>query len=926
MEIAALGRLMSRAAGGRGGLVAIEGPAGIGKSRLLGHARDKATGAGWRVLDTRCTPISSTIAYCLLRDWFGMLAHRAGGGVHPFDGPGQVLSELSDGSSRSIGDLVYGVRWVLEDMTTDQPVLLMVDDLQWADSGSLQALDLLVNAMQHLPCLIVYAVRTGEPVVAPEALARILQSSKVLSLAPLSEAAVASIVQEADPNLGNDEVAKVVEATGGVPFFVRELIASGSTESTPETVVGSVAGRLGRISETATETAQAICVLGSYAGVGTVAELCQQPLDAVADDIALLVSAQLVAVDGGQLIGRHPLIAQAVIAGMSASELAELHRRTADLLVERGAPRPVIASHYLQTIPAENADVRARLQEQGELALTGGANDMAVRYFERALAESPSHEEQVPLLSALARARAGLGQIDEALAAWQRAESLTKDPELLARLKAESGDALVLAGRHHEAQAAFGSLLDATDGTSPAQQRLVARMVMAGLITGTSLRQMHEQVDRVLAQKPDQDTPEDRLTLAAGAVLKVFECEDAESASALARRALSDGALLQEETSDGTAIYMATSALAWTSAFEESHQLLGAAVEDAQLRGSSMAFASASACRGYVRMRTGMVSEAIPDFEAALQQRAQGWNAHLALVMSGLVECRVARGELDSALSFSADLERLAHQPGITGAFATAALGDLNEAHGDHERASLLYAEVGRQLSGRMDNPAILPWRAGQALALIRLGQHREAAQLARENTERAQAFGAPYAIAQALRTQAAVDPTGDRVGLLREALEALDGTGARRLEAQIATDLAGMLVLLSSDGDTREVVSLLRRAEAHASFQELRPLSDRVQRLLERIGEPVRRSSSEAVNLLTVSERRVADLAASGMSNRQIAQQLFVTVKAVEWHLSNVYRKLGIRSRTRLPAVLSVPSQRLPPGMEAPASSAVSH
>ena len=123
---------------------------------------------------------------------------------------------------------------------------------------------------------------------------------------------------------------------------------------------------------------------------------------------------------------------------------------------------------------------------------------------------------------------------------------------------------------------------------------------------------------------------------------------------------------------------------------------------------------------------------------------------------------------------------------------------------------------------------------------------------------------------------------------------------------------------------DTEEVVTLLRMAETHAQFQELRPLADRVQRLLERIGEPVHRSTSEAVNLLTVSERRVADLAASGMSNRQIAQQLFVTVKAVEWHLSNVYRKLGIRSRTRLPAVLSVPMPRVAPGMEA--GSAVSN
>lgn len=918
MEIAALGRLMARASGGRGGLVAIEGPAGIGKSRLLAHTRDKATGAGWRVLDTRCTPMSTTIGYCLLRDWFGMLAHRAGRGVHPFDGPGQVLAELADGSSRGIGDLVYGVRWVLEDLTTDQPVLLMVDDLQWADAGSLQALDLLVNALQHLPCLIVYAVRTGEPVAAPEALSRIQQSSRVLTPAPLSTAAVSSLLDELNPGASPDLAERIHEASGGVPFFVRELIAD-EGGSTPEAVVGSIAGRLSRLSTTATDTARAVCVLGAQATVGTVAELTGNGIDVVADDISALASAQILSLDGGHLGPRHPLIAHAVLASLTASEAADLHRRTAHLLAHRGAPRAVIANHLLQTTPSEDPDVRHRLAEQGYHALAGGSAEMAVRYLERAVGEGPVTADDIPLLSALAKAHAGLGEIDEAMVSWELAESLTDDPDTHARLRAESGDALVIAGRHREAQAAFGSLVEVDDPNSPAQQRLVARMVMAGMLTGMPVSQMRQQVDRVLAQPPHADTYEDRLSLAAGAVLKVFEGEDAAEARELALRAVSDGAMLAEETSEGTATYMCSGALTWASAFDQSQALLTGAVEDAQVRGSSMGFATASSCRGYARMRMGLITEAILDFEAALEQRAQGWNAYLAMVLAGLVECRIARGELDHALSFTEELESLAHTPDMTGAFATSALGDLAEAHGDHERAAQLYAEVGRLVADRMDNPAILAWRSGRALALIRLGQGREAAELARENTERARAFGAPYALAQALRTQAAVDPAVDRLGLLREGLAVLEDTRALRLEAQIATDLAGMLVLLNSEPDNEEVVRLLRMAEAHAAFQELRPLSDRVQRLLERIGEPVRRSTNDAINLLTVSERRVADLAASGMSNRQIAQQLFVTVKAVEWHLSNVYRKLGIRSRTRLPAVLSVPQQRHPPGVDSP-------
>jgi DNA-binding CsgD family transcriptional regulator len=897
---------MTRTSGGRGGLCAIEGAAGIGKTRLLTHARQRATASGWRVIDTRCTPMTPSISYALLRDWFGAIAHRDGPGTTA-DGPGRALAELSDDVQRGVGDLVYGARWILEDLGQNQPVLLVVDDLQWGDVGSIEALDLLISTIQHLPCLVLYAVRTGEPVAAAEALDRVRMSSSVLTPAPLSPDAVLALLRQSDPSASAADAARIHDLTGGVPFFVRELLAD--ADAVPDLVVGSIAGRLNRLSETAASTARAVCVLAEAATVGTVAELSRQQLDVVGRDISALVGAHLLSLDSGRrLAATHPLIARAVLAHLTSSESADLHGRAASILIRRGAPRAVVAGHLLHTMPGTDDDVRERLAEHGQVALRSGDHDLAVRYFNRAIAEGPVGTDQIPLFSSAALAHARAGDVDTALMVWEMAADLTDDPNVLATLKAEVGDALVMAGRHQEAAEAFGSFLDAKETTCPARQRLVARMVLAGMLHGAHASDLRQQVERVLAQPAGDDTYDDRLAMASGSVLLSFAGQDADRARTLARRAAAEGRLLDDENAEGTGLYLAAGALTWTSAFEESERLLTQAIERARGR-STTSFASASTCRGFARVYMGMVTEAVADFEAALSQRGQGWNAYLPGVLPGLVECRIARGELDLAAAHRQELESVAHHPGMTGAYATWALADLAEANGEHDQAAALYAEVGHLVADRIDNPAILPWRSGQALALIRLGRAHEAVGLARENAALARRFGAPYAVALALRTLAAVDPTGDRMALLREAMAALQGTRALRLEAQIATDLAGMMVLLTPGQGAEEAVRLLRQAESHANHQELRPLADRVHRLLGRLGQDVQPATAPGVNKLTVSERRVAELAASGMSNREIASQLFVTVKAVEWHLSNVYRKLGIRSRTRLTESLSSPA-----------------
>lgn len=901
-ETATLGRLLDRARGGHGDLVAVEAPPGMGKSRLLWHLRDVAHRDGWRTLEMRATPMSPAIGYGVLRDWFGLLAHRHHAGEHPFDGPGAALAELADGTSRPLGDLVYGVRWVLEDLCADGPLLLLVDDLQWADPGSLKALDLLAPAIQQLPCLLAYAVRTGEQPSDPESVARLREVSRVLQPSPLSVEGVAAMLET--HRLDPAQAPRIHTVTGGVPLFVGEVIATGGDE-VPESLVGSITGRLQRLSPTALATASAVAILGDQAATGAVAELAGIPPATVVQDLALLTTAQLADRENGHHQLRHPLIADAVLASISAADIADLHARCADVLARRGAPRTVVAGHLLLTTPGDDPDTRTRLTEQGRHALAAGEPERAQRYFDRALAEGPVTAAEIPLLSSAAAALAARGEITAAQETWRRARSLTEDPEILATLQAAAGDALLIAGEHAQAQATFGAIADTVSPDTHAGHVLTSRMVFTGLLTGMPARELREQFDRLMGEPDDNATPDQRVALAAAASLRVAGPGTADEARDLALRAIDRGALFEHATADGTAVFMAGCSLIWSSALEEADRALSRAMEEARGRGSVLEYANAAACRGTARARMGLTAEAQMDFEATLEQRPHGWNAGLGFVVAGLVESHIARGDLERTLPWRSTLDRSSGERTLQGAYALHALGDIAAAHGDHDTAARRYAEVGRQLHLSLDNPAVLPWRAGRALALIRLGNGREAVDLARENAARAESFGAAYTLAQALRTLAAVDPTADRIALLRRALGVLGGVPADRLAAQVAADLAGMLILLENAGASQEVVGLLRRAESFAQSRGLRPLEERVRRLLDRIGESANRPAAEALTLLTPSERRVADLTATGLTNRQVAQELFVTVKAVEWHLSNVYRKLGIHSRNELPTLL---------------------
>ncbi|QCW52222.1 hypothetical protein FE634_20585 [Nocardioides dongxiaopingii] len=258
-----------------------------------------------------------------------------------------------------------------------------------------------------------------------------------------------------------------------------------------------------------------------------------------------------------------------------------------------------------------------------------------------------------------------------------------------------------------------------------------------------------------------------------------------------------------------------------------------------------------------------------------------------------LLECHLAQGDLDAARALA---------PAVAlddRAEARHALAELAAATLDPDVAVERYLAVA-EAPGADPEALRVPWRTGAALAMLRAGRRAEAFALARTQHATTLAHGSPADLALALRVLATTKPDGLRAPDLRVALALLDGVEAGRLRAQLQTDLAGLLLLV---GEPDEALVLLRSAEEYAAAEDLWPLLSRGRRLLERMGEAPRRRQSEVLAVLTAGERRVALLALEGRSNRSVAEQLGVSVKAVEGHLSKIYRKLDVTSRPTLVA-----------------------
>jgi DNA-binding CsgD family transcriptional regulator/tetratricopeptide (TPR) repeat protein len=896
-------------------LLAIEAPPGIGKTSLILEARSRARDAGLRVLAARGSDLESRFSFGVVRQLFepflAQLSDQERGQV--LTGAAKLTSSLFEpaqleaetGADTPLA-ILHGLYWLTANAAADAPLLLTVDDLHWCDAPSLRWLAYLLPRMEDVDVSIVVGLRPAEPGEAPALLAQIVADplATIIQPAPLSTAATAQLVRESVSADADDAFCEAChDLTGGNPQLLRELrhwIVAEGVEPTEGNIdrLGEVAALAGSRA-LAIRLARAVAILGEEVDPHRAAELADLDQRSAAQAMADLARVDVVR---PQLpLGFvHPLVRSAVEETLSLLELEAGHARAAKLLTESHADSERIAAHLLLVPPAGDPEVVAALREAARKAVTRGASDSAVAYLRRALVEPPPESERTQFLlelgavETLVDGSASVEHLGEAL-------GLIDDPQKRAEIAALLGFQLFYLHRLDESDAVFKQAVDELAGADPELERVLeAGLISNGIFHPPLKESAARRLDQVRRHGGDTSLGEKMLL----GLLAFYDARSGAPAAItvpIARRALGGDTLLRADSGGGPLI-RAGMVLAMADE-EDAPAIYDAVLTEAHLRGSATAFASAKFFRAQALLFRGDLAEAEAEAGAAFAA-CREWGFHLLDSFIYIqTDALMEQGKLDDAARVFADAGEPAPDDAPTFTYLSSR-ARLRILRGELPGGLEQLLEAGRSfeaVGGR--NPAFMPWRSQAALGLLQLDRPDEAAALAREELEVARVWGAPRALGAALRAAGLVEGGKRGLALLQEAVEVLAGSPAKLEHAKARTELGAALRRANQRIKAREQ---LRRAVELATICGAIPLAAQAESELLATGARPRRIALSGLESLTPSERRVAELAAEGPTNREIAQELFVTPKTVEVHLSSVYRKLGISSRSQLAGALA--------------------
>ena len=923
-DLGALDAALAEAVAGTGGVLLIEGPAGIGKTVLLDQLRRRATGSTMTVLTARGGELERGFGFGIVRQLLeaAVVGADAAERARLLAGAARlaepVFTDVS--AAEDTGDVAFatlhGLYWLVVNLAERGPLVLSVDDAHWADEPSLRFLLHLAHRLAGMPVVVALAVRTGADRHRQDLGSLMLEARPpILRPRPLGESAVASLVRE---SLGGEASAQLcracAEATGGNPFLLSELLGEFRREGRPaneidpkavgllgpERIAAAVLLRVSGLDQEAPALARSVAVLGEQARLNLCAQLAgvdprkARTLAAGLVDLAVLTP-------GEPLRFVHPVVRTAIYEDLSAAERADLHARAAQLLADQRADPGAIAVHLLATDPRGDRDVVTMLREAARSALVGGAPDTAAALLRRALDEPPDATDRPLVLFELGNAEHDIGDV-AARGHLREAGETATDPVTRARAFAELAWTTHPDAGHQRDQLPFYERAAAEVGAHDRELALQLEAARLGalLLNPDLPAKFEDEADR-FADLPALTAAE--CLLRSFVARKALEGGPIAVAGDLAEQAATHPALISQ---GGHPLWRTnvTICLVEAERYEVAEHILSRAIRHAERNGSPQWLARALWLRGLARHRRGDLRAAEADARASVE--IQGLTADytktpgLVVVIDSLAD----QGRADEGEALLAERcmdGELA--PTLFSVLPLLARGRCRAALGDHVRARADLEDALRRIEW---SRGLFPWANDASVALVpvlrALGDDDAARVVADRALAAATAAASRRRIGGALRICGLVEGGKPGLDLLRQAADTLATSPALLWRAQAYVDLGAAL---RRDGQAVSARPVLRDGLNLAHRCGATPLADRAAEELRAAGGRPRRRAGIGADALTASERRVAELAAKGASNKEIAQSLFVTLRTVELHLSNAYSKLEIHSRHELAAAL---------------------
>lgn len=913
-HLASLDRLLADCSAGNGQVVLVESAVAHGKTELLRKFSERAMNAGSIFLNAICSQVESALPMGVLSQLF-----------HNVDmSPGlreRVTGLLDSGTSISIsGDyavgvvepamahVFHGVFLVLMELAKDESVLIAIDDVQHADVTSLHCLLYVVRRVRSARVLVVFTQATRLPSVHSPIYAELRQLSHChrIKLPPLSEAGVASLLAK---NQDREQVREFTKefyaASGGNPILVQALLEDHSTSGAGpgRNYRQAVLNCLYRCEPTVLDVARGLAVLGADASLAELGELVGAGPEMAAMAVELMTAAGLL--EGGAF--RHPAGILAVLDDILPQDRANLHRRAARLLHERGASAVAVARHLVNAGHIADLWVTGVLVEAADQALFADEVALAVECLALAQLALPDDKSRVAVRAKLARAE------------WQINPSAAQRhfAPLVAAMRADQldprdGIAVIRQMLWHGQIAEAAEVLNWVRGVSHsthdgAHDEISTELRDVELWTACiypSLGRKYHIPRKPVGEHTVMLLTTDPWLRSTAALAEGLTRGNLYDAVTRAEHFLREAHLSHATPWAEEPALLALLTLIYTGRTTAAAGWCERLLNEATTRHAPTWQATFGAVRSEIAFRQGDFRLAVTHAQAAMTHMSpKSWGVAVGFPLGCLILAATRKGNYEEAAKYVAQPVPDVLFQSRYGLHYLHARGHHYLATNRHHAALADFLSCGELMRGwGLDMPEFVPWRTSAAEAWLCLNNQDQAKrlvfdQLARLGTDGSRARG------MSLRLLAVGTRASRRLQLLTEAVDIFESCGDR---FEFARALAELGQAQHALGEHKRARMLLRRAWHVAKTCDAAPLCRAVLREPMAGALTVPQSESSAgIDSLTGAERRVAALAVAGYTNREIATKLFITASTVEQHLTRVYRKLNVKYRRDLPTDL---------------------